>query len=115
LCATLLGTPLTATNIVSSTSATWTDVLTTGVVITQNVGGLTPDTVYHWRIRLLYRPGNRLGQNASRWMHIPWNGWSEADFRTPFEEAVAGFYATPTSGAVPLTVTFVNTSTGASV
>jgi YD repeat-containing protein len=57
-------------------------VLTTGRVITQNVTGLTPDTPYHWRVRLRYRPGNPLGQSASRWIHIPWNGWTETDFRT---------------------------------
>jgi len=64
---------------------------------------------------LLYRPGNRLGQTASRWMHIPWNGWTETDFRTPYEPVAAHFSGSPTSGAVPLTVTFVNTSTGASL
>ncbi len=31
-------------------------------------------------MRLLYRQ-NRLGQTASRWIHIPWNGWNEQDFR----------------------------------
>jgi RHS repeat-associated protein len=66
----------------SGTSSRWTDVLTTGRVITQNVTGLTPDTPYHWRVRLRYRPGNPLGQSASRWIHIPWNGWTETDFRT---------------------------------
>ena len=47
--------------------------------------------------------------------HIPWNGWTETDFRTPYEPVAAHFSGSPTSGAVPLTVTFVNTSTGASV
>jgi hypothetical protein len=32
-------------------------------------------------VRLLYHPGNRLGQPASRWVHMPWNGWNETDFR----------------------------------
>jgi len=88
-----LGTPFTATTAISGTSATWTDVLPTGTVITQNVTGLTPFTPYHWRVRLLYHPGNRLGQTASRWIHIPWNGWTEQDFRTP-EQAIAGLVAT---------------------
>jgi hypothetical protein len=56
--------------------------LTTGVVITENVTGLTPETPYHWRARLVYRPGNPLGQAASRWVHLG-NSWSETDFRTP--------------------------------
>jgi hypothetical protein len=76
-----LGTPFTATGVISGTSG-WTDVLTTGVEITQTVSGLTPDTVYHWRVRLLYRPGNALGLPAGRWIHIPWNGWNETDLRT---------------------------------
>jgi uncharacterized repeat protein (TIGR01451 family) len=85
-----LGAPFTATNVVSGTSAAWTDTLTTGMVISQNVTGLTPGTPYHWRVRLLYRPGNRLGQPAGRWIHIPWNGWTEQDLRTP-----AGYVCTP--------------------
>jgi hypothetical protein len=76
-----LGTPFTATNIISGTSA-WTDVLTTGVTITQTITGLEPGTPYHWRVRLLYRPGNAMGQPAGRWIHIPWNGWTETDLRT---------------------------------
>jgi CSLREA domain-containing protein len=75
------GIPFTSTGIISGTSA-WTDVLTTGVEITQTVNGLTPGTAYHWRVRLIYRPGNALGLPAGRWIHIPWNGWNEADLRT---------------------------------
>ncbi|RLF32857.1 MAG: hypothetical protein DRN07_04045 [Thermoplasmata archaeon] len=104
-----LGSPFTATMAISGTSAAWTDVLTTGVVITQNVIGLTPLTPYHWRIRLLYRPGNRLGQSAGRWVHIPWNGWAEQDFRTA-EWPIAGLVAsndgpTPLGGVTTLTAT----------
>ena len=74
---TLFGDP----GVVGGTSG-WTDVLTTGVVISRNVTGLTPGTPYHWRVRLLYKPGNALGQPASRWVHIPWVGWNESDLRT---------------------------------
>ncbi|MBN2006513.1 MAG: FG-GAP repeat protein, partial [Anaerolineae bacterium] len=77
----LRGTPFTATGTISGMSI-WTDVLTTGVEITQAVNGLTPETPYHWRVRLLYRPGNALGLPAGRWIHIPWNGWNETDLRT---------------------------------
>jgi hypothetical protein len=76
-----LGTPFTATGVLSGTSG-WTDVLTTGVEIIQTVTGLTPGTPYHWRVRLLYRPGNALGLPAGRWIHIPWSGWNETDLRT---------------------------------
>jgi hypothetical protein len=87
-----LGTPFTDTHVISGTSAAWTGVLTGGVVISKNVEGLTPLTAYHWRARLLYRPGNRLGQSASRWLHMPWNGWTETDFRT-VEEPIMGLMA----------------------
>ncbi|MGD8623433.1 MAG: FG-GAP-like repeat-containing protein [Anaerolineae bacterium] len=87
-----LGTPFTATHVISGTSAAWTDVLTSGVVISQNVEGLTPLTAYHWRARLLSPPGNRLGQSAGRWLHVPWNGWTETDFRT-VEEPIMGLRA----------------------
>jgi hypothetical protein len=76
-----LGTPITATNVLSGTSG-WTDVLTTGVEISQTISGLAPGTPYHWRVRLLYHSGNALGQPAGRWVHIPWAGWNEADLRT---------------------------------
>ena len=46
------------------------------------VRDLSPGTAYHWRVRLLYEPGNRLGLAAGPWRHVPWNGWSEQDFRT---------------------------------
>jgi hypothetical protein len=106
-----LGMPFTAATVISGTSAGWTDVLTTGVLITQHVTGLTPGTPYHWRARLLYRPGNRLGQSAGRWVHVPWNGWAEQDFRTldaVGEEPIAGLAATsdsPTLSGQPTTLT----------
>lgn len=55
-----------------------------GIRITRvvNVDSLTPGTPYRWRVRWLYHPGNRLGQPASRWVHMPWNSWNETDFRT---------------------------------
>jgi hypothetical protein len=77
-----LGVPFTATTVISGTSPAWTDTLTTGVVLSQTVGGLTANTIYRWRVRMLYRSGNPLGQTASRWLYLPWNGSQEADFRT---------------------------------
>ena len=95
-----LGTPFTSTNVISGTSAEWIDTGTSGVVITQNVTGLAQRTAYHWRVRLLYRPGNRLGQSASRWVHVPWNGWGEEDFRTPAEVVYASTVITYTYDAL---------------
>jgi hypothetical protein len=69
-----LGASFTSTTAIGGTSVDWNDTLTSGVVITQNVSGLAADAPYRWRARLLYRPGNHLGQAASRWVHVPWNG-----------------------------------------
>jgi hypothetical protein len=74
-----LGTPFTATSIVSGTLSGWSN---TGSVLCLNLSGLTPGTPYHWRMRTLYRASNPMGQPASRWVHVPWNGWNEQDFRT---------------------------------
>jgi len=88
------GTPFTSTvGVISGMSPLWIDVLTTGAVIAQDVRGLTATTPYHWRARVMYEPGNpvsaalrgtngRLGQRAGRWVHVPWNAWTETDFRT---------------------------------
>jgi hypothetical protein len=78
-----LGTPFTAASAISGISPTWSDVLTSGVVLSQTVDGLTGGTVYRWRARLLYPPGNRLGQTGGRWLYLDWNGPQETDFRTP--------------------------------
>jgi uncharacterized repeat protein (TIGR01451 family) len=111
-----LGTPFTSTSVISGTSAGWTDTLTAGAVITQNVTGLTPGTPYHWRVRLRYRPGNLLGQNASRWLTIPWNGWTEQDFRTSQNEVNLAIAKAAASAAaapgVPITYTLLFSNTG---
>jgi hypothetical protein len=80
-----LGEPFTGTSVIEGTSAAWIDTGTDGASIIQQVDGLTEGTTYHWRVRLIYTPGNRLGQTASRWVHIPWDGWDQLDFRTQSE------------------------------
>ena len=108
-----VGTPFTSTvsgSVISGTSSSWTDVLPGGTVITQNVTGLTQTTAYHWRARLVYRPGNPLGQAASRWIHMPWNGWNESDFRAA---TVAGGELTFTSRVITYTYDALNRLTGA--
>jgi hypothetical protein len=72
-------------------------------ITTHNVTGLTPGTPYQWRVRLRYRPGNPLGQSASRWIHIPWGDWTETDFRTPA-------YAGTTTTTRTITYTYPSTT-----
>jgi hypothetical protein len=76
-----LRTPFGAPGTVEGTSASWLNTAIP-VQLTPMVSGLSAGRPYHWRIRLLYLPGNRLGQPAGRWLHMPWHGWNETDFRT---------------------------------
>lgn len=73
-----LGTPFDGAGVIVGTQA----VSTTGTVIDPVVEGLAPGTVYHWRVRLRYPVGSRLGQVASRWLRIPHNGDQEQNFRS---------------------------------
>jgi uncharacterized repeat protein (TIGR01451 family) len=97
-----LGTPFTATGVITGVSTVWTDVLTTGVALIQDVEGLTPDTPYHWRVRLHYEVGNRFGLSTGRWIHMPWNGGTEQDFRTFY--ATADLALTKTAAPSPVTI-----------
>jgi hypothetical protein len=40
------------------------------------------DTPLHWRVRWRYDPATTPFMPASRWITMPWNGWSETDLRT---------------------------------
>jgi hypothetical protein len=77
-----LGVPFNDPSVVEGSSPAWIDTGTGSTPINQIITGLTPGTPYYWRVRLIYRPGNALGQAASRWIHIPWAGWHETDLRT---------------------------------
>ncbi len=93
------GASVTASSGVISGTTSWTDTLPSGLTFIQEVSGLTSDTPYHWRVRLLYRhnppsagrppgPGyqrcDHLSRKQSEWewesrakpreIHIPWNG-----------------------------------------
>jgi|GEM_PF-2102258 len=81
-----LGEPFGGPNTVHGVGADWTDTGTGGVVMAELAGGLAPQTLYHWRARLVYRPGV-LGTPASRWVTTPWNGWPEGRFRTIANQA----------------------------
>jgi hypothetical protein len=76
-----LGVAFTGPGVISGISG-WQEALPGGTLMSQAVGGLEPGMAYHWRVRLLYRPGNALGLQASRWVHMSWSGWSETDLRT---------------------------------
>jgi hypothetical protein len=43
---------------------------------------VTPGQAYHWRARTLFRPNLFPFQKTGRWFSIPWNGATEADFKT---------------------------------
>ncbi|MEW5985467.1 MAG: VCBS repeat-containing protein [Chloroflexota bacterium] len=85
-------------------SATWLDTGTAGVQLNQLVSNLAADTVYHWRVRLLYHPATTPFQQYSRWLTMPWNGWQEADLRTGTEGGptpTPTYTPTPTSTPTP--------------
>ncbi len=63
-------------------SADWVDTGTAGAQLDELAGGLSADTLYHWRVRLLYHPATTPFQQYSRWITNPWNGWNEARLRT---------------------------------
>jgi len=75
-----LGTPFDGSG--TGRSGTWMDTGRSGVDINELVSGLSAGTAYHWRVRLRYHPTTTPFQQHSRWLTVPWNGWSEADLRT---------------------------------
>jgi hypothetical protein len=63
-------------------SADWQETGIAGAALNELVTGLSANTVYHWRVRLLYHVARSPFQQASRWFTQPWNGWEEARLRT---------------------------------
>ena len=53
-----------------------------GVELDEMVAGLSPNTPYHWRARVLYHPENPLGLDHSHWLSPAHNGVNETDLRT---------------------------------
>jgi hypothetical protein len=84
-----LGVPFTSPSALHGMSPTWTDVLTTGVPISITTGSLVPGTPYHWRTRIRFPSGSRLGQPGGRWLHLPWHAFTEQDFRTQSDRIIA--------------------------
>jgi hypothetical protein len=62
-------------------SAAWTDTGTLGVDLIETASGLSADTLYHWRMRLLYNSASSPFQQRSRWVTLAANGLEEADLR----------------------------------
>jgi len=50
-------------------SATWTDTGVAGAELTLPVTGLSPQTRYHWRARLVYDPAMGHAHSRSRWIY----------------------------------------------
>ncbi len=96
-----LGTPFDGSGTVQT--ASWTDTGTAGVELNQLLSSLSAATVYHWRVRLLYNPVSTPYQQKSRWFTMPWNGGTEADFRT----ATAPPNPPTTPGANPINLTSI--------
>ena len=56
-----------------------------GNVINYSYTPLEYGKQHHWRVRFKYSPvSNLFAPPYSRWYHMPWNGWNEADLRGAF-------------------------------
>ncbi len=62
----------------------WQDTLTGEVVISAVVSGLSMESRYHWRVRLLYDKANALGHTHGPWMRLPKGGEEEVSVYTAF-------------------------------
>jgi hypothetical protein len=89
------GTPLDGSGAVTASSNVDTGVI--GGPIDEPVTGLSPDTRYHWRARLLYELASVPFAKRSRWFTVPWGGINESMLRTSMTPAAAG-----RSGAIDL-------------
>ena len=83
-----LGTPFDGTG--AQAGASWMDTGTAGAALDELATSLTPQTLYHWRVRLRYHLATSPFQHRSRWLTVPWNGWQEADLRTLAPATPAG-------------------------
>jgi hypothetical protein len=63
-------------------SASWMDTGTAGIALNELVSGLSGNTMYHWRIRVLNRLQIAPWTTRSRWMNQFSDGWQLADVRT---------------------------------
>jgi hypothetical protein len=76
----------------------WLDTGTDGLTVQGNVTGLTAGVVQHWRLRTKYNlVSHPFAPPYSRWVHVPWNGWNEADLLTAYTGSGSGTCASPLS------------------
>ncbi len=75
-----LGTPFSGSG--TQTGTAWSDTGVSGVSLSETVSGLSQDSCYHWRARLVYHPATTPFQQFSRWISPFGNGWEETDLRT---------------------------------
>jgi hypothetical protein len=75
-----LGTPLDGTSL--QTIGGWSDSGVGGVPLAATLDALNPNTAYHWRLRLLYRPSDNPLQPQGPWRTPASDGPQETDFRT---------------------------------
>ena len=113
-----LGSLFSSAAAVSGISTGWIDTGLGGSNILETITGLTKGTAYHWRARMVYMPGNRLGQHAGRWLGFGPNGSQETDFRTSPDAARPTVTMTSSAGnpthvsSIPVTVQFSESVTG---
>jgi hypothetical protein len=66
-------------------SPIWADTQVNGMAFYFTDTLLGYGTQYHWRVRFHHSPvTSPFDPPRSRWYHTPWNGWNEADLRTPY-------------------------------
>ncbi|MBN2550499.1 MAG: FG-GAP repeat protein [Anaerolineales bacterium] len=67
------------------TAGAWGDTNLGGTATVGVYSNLDYGKLHHWRIRLKYNlVTNPFNPPYSRWYHMPWNGWNEADLRGMF-------------------------------
>ncbi|MCB2156017.1 FG-GAP repeat protein [bacterium] len=79
----------------------WALAPTFGSPLTATMDFLTEDTLYNWRVRTEYKPGNLLGLVHSRWYWAPFNGQNEPDVRTDWIEPTPTPSPTPSDTPTP--------------
>jgi len=70
-------------NGLNTVQGTFTDIGSDGIInFNRLVSGLTPNTLYHWRVRARYDLTKTPFQRNGPWIQVPAHGWNEADLRT---------------------------------
>jgi hypothetical protein len=113
-----LGTAFGAAGSVAGTGSTWVVAGPDGTNVSTVVGGLTKNTLYRWRARVAYAPGNSLGLAHGPWRTPGGRGWNLGMVRThPDATRPTLVLASPASNptrasGIPVTATFSESVTG---